>query len=69
MRARHPRRFPKATVQLFKGVIPLAGCLDSVTPLAQRLKVVEVVGASWPGHDVVYKGGRLDAASFGTVAA
>ncbi len=48
---------------------PLAGCLDSVTPLAQRLKVFAVVGAGGQGHDVVDEDGCGDAASFGTVAA
>ena len=49
--------------------LPLAGSLDSVALLAQRLKVVAVVGAGWQGHNVVGEDGCGDAASFGTVAA
>lgn len=48
---------------------PLADCLYSVAPLAQRLKVFAVVGACWQWHDVVYKYGCGDAASTGTVGA
>lgn len=49
--------------------LPLAGCLDSVATLAQRLKVFSVVGAGWQGHDVVDEDGCGDAAGCGTVAA
>ena len=49
--------------------LPLSGCLNSVAPLAQRLKIFSVVGAGRQGHDVVNEDGCGDAASFGTMAA
>ncbi|MCZ0938785.1 MAG: hypothetical protein OXJ55_09130 [Caldilineaceae bacterium] len=48
--------------------LPLAACLYGMTPLAQRLKVVAVVGAGWQGHDVVDEDGCGEAASCSTVA-
>lgn len=48
---------------------PLAGCLNSVVQLAQRLQVFAVVGGFWQGHDVVQKDGCGDAARCSAVAA
>lgn len=49
--------------------LPLAGCFDSVALLAQRLKVLAVVGAGWQRYDVVDEDGWSDAAGLGAVPA